>query len=243
MKTLKPAENFASQLMDLPVFSSLDREDRNALLRDARLVSCEPGEHFFREREMTDGFFLLKAGRVKVGRTSQSGHEVILHICTPPQMFGCKGLTQPGSRYPANAVAIEPSIALKFSRKRFLEGVADNPEVFFKLLVDLNQRMSELFEIQAAVQEPVAQRIATFLLRQALPKYASLEKWNKVDLKDVFLTKRLIGAMVGTTTETTIRVLSKWNKQGLIRSRRGRITIVDPSQIANLAGVPLSEPF
>lgn len=240
MKVLKPSMDFVDHLTDLPLFSSLAREERCALLKTAHLVSCEPGEFLFREGEPAQGFFILKTGRVKMRRITVSGHEAVLHIASPPHMIGCKGLTLQDSVYPADAVAIDASIALRFTRERFLSQAAHMPEVFFSLLVNLNQRLSEVFVLRATAQEPVAQRIATFLLLQAMPRNEALDDWTKHPLKDVRLTKRLIAATVGTTTETAIRVLSKWNKQGIIESRRGQITILKPSKIAALA--QLSKP-
>lgn len=234
MKLLNPSETFVDHLTDLPLFSGLDRSHRWALLKTAKIVSAESGDFLFREGDPALGFFILKTGRVKLRKISASGHEVVLHIAEPPHMIGCKGLTLPGSICPADAVAIDATISLHFQRELFLKEVANSPEVFFSLLVNLNQRLSEVFALRSTLQEPVAQRIATFLLLQAQPMNSTGDQLNIKGLRDVRLTKRLIAAAVGTTTETAIRVLSKWSKQGMIASQRGRIKILDPEAILAL---------
>jgi len=107
MRVIQPSMEFCDSLTDLPLFASLGREQRMALLKCAEVVGCDKGELFFRHGEPAESFLILKTGRVKMRRLSPSGNEVVLHLAAPPHMIGCKGLTLPGSTYPADAVAVE----------------------------------------------------------------------------------------------------------------------------------------
>ena len=40
--------------------------------------------------------------------------------------------------------------------------------------------------------------------------------------------------MTGTTVETAIRIISKWKKEGLINTERGKIEILDPDYFEDL---------
>ena len=222
-------------LLDLPIFAGLLPQQREALLRCTTVVGRDPGGILFHEGDPADGFYILRRGRVKMRRISPTGHEVVLHLSEPPNMIGCKGLTLPGSTYPADAVAIDAVVALRFTRQRFLAAIDDRPDVFFSLLIDMNRRLSEIYTLRGAMLEPVEQRIATLLLHQALPPDVPLEAWCGQPLRDVFLTKNLIAAIVGTTTETAIRILSRWRKRGLIASQRGRLRLLDPGAVFALA--------
>nr|WP_243435879.1 Crp/Fnr family transcriptional regulator [Acanthopleuribacter pedis] len=205
----------------------------------ASVVSYEPGEFLFREGEPAERFFILKRGRVKMRRLCRSGKEAVLHLSAPPHMIGCKGLTIPGSRFPADAVAVDPVIALGFRREVFLKQVAHIPEVFFSLLVELNRRLSEIYTLQATLLEPTEKRIAILLLNQAGVDPALPDGRAP---KPIHMTKSLIAAIVGTTTETAIRVLSRWKKTGLICSERGKITIRDLAGIYAIAEIEASPP-
>ena len=235
MKVIQPSMEFCGTLTDLPLFSSLSGEQRMTLLKCAEVVACDKGELFFRQGDPAESFLILKTGRVKMRKLSPSGHEVVLHLAGPPHMIGCKGLTLPGSTYPADAVAVDAAIALRFTRKRFLQTVADMPDVFFELLIVMNRRLSEIFMLQSALLEPVECRIANLLLNQAFPEEANLEKWQAYPLRKVNITKSLIASIVGTTTETAIRVLSKWRKAGIIKSERGCTEILDPQTVIDIA--------
>ena len=45
---------------------------------------------------------------------------------------------------------------------------------------------------------------------------------------DVPLTRQQIGEMAGTTTETTIRIFSRWTQEGILETSQQVITILDP---------------
>jgi len=244
MRVIQPSMEFCDSLTDLPLFASLGREQRMALLKCAEVVGCDKGELFFRHGEPAESFLILKTGRVKMRRLSPSGNEVVLHLAAPPHMIGCKGLTLPGSTYPADAVAVDAAIALRFTRERFLQSVGDMADVFFGLLIDMNRRLSEVFAMQSALLDPVECRIANLLLNQAFPEEANLEQWQSYKLRKVTITKSLIAAIVGTTTETAIRVLSRWRRRGIIKSERGWTELVDPQAVIDivLQHVPAEPP-
>ncbi|MDJ0840578.1 MAG: Crp/Fnr family transcriptional regulator [Acidobacteriota bacterium] len=227
-RIVQPNQDFLASLGDLPLFQGLTRRSRETLIQCATVIACDQGEVLFREGEPAEGFFILKTGRVKIRRISNSGREVVLHLSSPPQMIGCRGLTLPGSTYHADAVAVDSVIALRVRRDLFMRQMADIPDVFFNLLVNMNQRLSEIYTLQSAILEPTEQRVATLLMNQSLP-----ESWDRMDLdklrpRAVRMTKSLIASIVGATTETIIRLLSKWKKKGFIDSERGIIQILDP---------------
>ncbi|MCB1053299.1 MAG: Crp/Fnr family transcriptional regulator [Acidobacteria bacterium] len=221
-------------LGNLPMFAGLDKPQRLALSKCTDVERFKPDAILFREGDQAEGFFILKQGRVKMRKISPNGHEVVLHLSRPPHMIGCRALTWKGSSYPADAVAVDEVEALRFTRDRFLKAVSDVPDVFFGLLIDMNRRLGEIYTLQSALLEPVEQRIANLLMHQALPPDVEAKDWSKHPLQEVRLTKSMIGSIVGTTTETAIRVLSKWKKEGWIRSGRGSIRLVQPEAISQL---------
>lgn len=222
-------------LRELPMFEALNPHQRKALMKCAYIIRCSAGEALFQEGDEATGFFILRRGRVKMRKISSSGHEIVLHLSSPPHMIGCKALTLPGSTYPADAVAIEDVEALRFTRELFLKTVAETPDVFFGLLIDMNRRLNEIYTLQSSLLEPIQKRIATLLLQQALPGNLGLDDWAGEPLGDIKLTKSLIASIVGTTTETAIRILSKWRKKGYIESERGKLRIVDVEAITAMA--------
>jgi CRP/FNR family transcriptional regulator len=52
------------------------------------------------------------------------------------------------------------------------------------------------------------------------------------------LTRQELAELTSTTHETAIRTLSRFSKQGLIRSARGKTTLLDLTKLSELAGQP-----
>ncbi len=228
------AEDVQATLVGLPMFANLSKTEATALSQCARVQAFEADELLFSEGDRADSFYILKSGRIKMRKFSPRGNEVTIHIAKPPNMIGCRALTSKHSAYPADAVALDPGVAVRFTRERFLKAVSDSPDVFFGLLVDMNLRLYEIYSLQSALMEPVGQRIATLLFNQALPCEVGVEDWPGHPLAEIRLTKSVIASIVGTSTETAIRILSKWKKANYIESTRGRIRIIDPESIYNV---------
>src|SRR3954452_17148118 len=85
-------------LRQAPLFSALDDEAATALrtsMSDGRL---RRGEALFREGDEGDKLYIVKDGKVKLGRSSSDGRENLLAILGPGQMFGELSLFDPGPR-------------------------------------------------------------------------------------------------------------------------------------------------
>ena len=54
---------------------------------------------------------------------------------------------------------------------------------------------------------------------------------------DMALTRQEIAGFVGTTVESAIRVMSKWNREGLLATGRDRFVIPDRERLKAEANV------
>jgi CRP/FNR family transcriptional regulator len=70
--------------------------------------------------------------------------------------------------------------------------------------------------------ERVERRIASLLLKLSEKVGVDDDGYRKIDFP---LTRQEISEMVGTTVETCIRTISKFQKQGMVKSSGGRIMI------------------
>src|SRR3989304_3394507 len=85
-----------------------------------------------------------------------------------------------------------------------------------------------------AITARVKKRIASTLIKLAnIDPAEDMDECRKnIDLP---LTRKDIANMVGTTIETAIRVMSKFQKEGIIESAKGRITILKPAMLIEKA--------
>jgi CRP/FNR family transcriptional regulator len=79
---------------------------------------------------------------------------------------------------------------------------------------------------------PVEARLAANLLR--LTGREGMATKDGVRLP-YHLTRQSLADMSGTTVETTIRILGRWSKEGLVDDDGGRLVLVDPDALRERA--------
>jgi CRP-like cAMP-binding protein len=103
-----------------------------------------------------------------------------------------------------------------------------HPRVGLRIISLLSSRLREAQgRLRDLAGERVEQRLARMLLMLSI-KLGSTLPFTRQELSD----------MSGTTTETTIRVLSQWKERGIISSTRGKIVICDAAKLSLLADGP-----
>nr|WP_283255035.1 Crp/Fnr family transcriptional regulator [Marivita sp. GX14005] len=190
------------------------------------------GDTVFHEGDAAERFFVLLDGYIRVMRiTSEGEHVTVLHI-PPGELFGiAKAFGR--SQYPATAVAASESIALSWPMrlwsefaKRFENFQASSNLVMGKRVQEMNDRIMEL-----ATQQ-VEQRVANALLRLIRQTGRKTETGIEVDFP---ITRQDLSELTGTTLHTVSRLLSAWEKRGIVESRRKRIMVSRPHELVILA--------
>jgi CRP-like cAMP-binding protein len=167
---------------------------------------------------------IVKEGKVKLVKHSDSGKDVILQIFAPGDMFGEFALFD-RKPYPTSAQVMEPSSVLKLSRKEFLLFFGRHPFVATEMIMELGRQLQEAHAtIKSLAVDRVEQRIANILLKLA-GKLGNPEGAGIV--LNLALTRQDLADMGGTTVETTIRVMSRFTKMKIIKPANGKILILD----------------
>lgn len=221
-----------SLLHKLPPFSRLERREIREILDLATSRRFDEGVSVFEEGAPAERFYLLLDGYIRVVRITPTGEQVIaLHI-PPGQLFGIAPSIGRDT-YPATAVTAAESLALIWPVRhwsRFVEkydGFAtETYKTVGKRIGEMNTRIVEM-----ATQQ-VEQRIANAILRLVNQTGRKVENGIEIDFP---ITRQDLSEMTGTTLHTVSRLLSAWEKQGLVESRRKRIVVREPHQIVELA--------
>jgi CRP/FNR family transcriptional regulator len=199
-----------------PLLRSLSEEEYDRLAERSRLSTIQRSEAIWLHGAEVDFVGLVVSGFVKMARYDASGHEMTLEIFGPNQVFGLMGVLD-GSGCPMSAVAVTTVTYLRIP-KTAIEAVYDSNHVFKDhLLRKAALRMHQKLELMMKLATgTVEQKIAAILII-LLDSYGHDAATGRVVL-DVPLTRQELGELAGTTTETAIRVLSKWRKQGWLDS-------------------------
>jgi CRP-like cAMP-binding protein len=225
MKQLKP--DTAQLLKQSALFSSLDEDEIEALSRLVVGHNFAPGETIFWEGDSSVWLYILAEGQVKVTKSSSLGKETIIAFFGPGEMFGEVAVFE-DKPYPASALSVAETRVLGIKKADFVRFLIDHPQVALRIIGVLSGRLREAQNrLRDLAGERVEQRLARMLLMLS----------DKIGAELPF-TRQDISDMSGTTTETTIRVLSQWKERGIINSVRGKITLVDEQKLKLLAEGP-----
>jgi CRP-like cAMP-binding protein len=225
-----------SLLSDLPPFSKLEQRQIREILDLASSRRYDEGVAIFEEGHDAGRFYLLLDGYIRVVRITPGGEQVIaLHIPSG-QLFGiAKALGH--ETYPATAIAAAESIALSWPTRLWDEFVAKYDGFATETYNTVGVRISEMNNriVEMATQQ-VEQRIACALLRLINQTGRKVEGGIEIDFP---ITRQDLSEMTGTTLHTVSRMLSAWEKQGLVRSGRKRITVLEAHKLVLLSGAKL----
>jgi CRP/FNR family transcriptional regulator, nitrogen oxide reductase regulator len=219
------------KLRQVSVFQNATDEDLKLIAGHGIERSIEEGEFFFFQGDPAEYLYVLTTGRAKLMQTNPAGQQVNLRTISEWQMFGALGAVREGATYPASAQALENSTALAVKSEYLHELMQSRPYLSFdlmKLMTGYIQEMQERYRELAT--EKVERRIARSLLRLA----AQMGTKNEGGIELTF-TRQDLAEMSGTTLYTVSRILSEWERQGLVEAGRERVLIRNPHGVVSIA--------
>ncbi len=221
-----------SLLSRLPPFSKLDRRQIRTILDQATSRRYESGVSIFDEGAPAERFYMLLDGYVRVVRITPTGEQVTaLHIPAGQLLGIARAIGK--TVYPATAIAATESIALSWPMHLWDRFVADYDGFATGTYKTIGDRMGEMNTriVEMATQQ-VEQRVANALLR--LINQTGRKVANGIEI-DFPITRQDLSELTATTLHTVSRLLSAWERQGLVQSSRKRIVVCDPHALMVLA--------
>lgn len=213
----------------IPLLAALKREDRAAVEPLCRMRGYDKGDTIFLEGEPADRIHFLYTGRVKIVKAAGS-RDIILEILGPGEPIGAVAAFERRA-YPAAAIAIEPSGVLSIPEREFFQLIERRPEMTRSLLGGLTLRLMMLNKRLADMTGSAESKAARLLLTLA---ERLGERQGKGALISMPLSRQELADLLGITLETTIRLMSRWQKEDLVRTEKGGFHIPDLEALRNL---------
>lgn len=214
-----PIEKFTSRsgyiLRNIPdnIRSQMDRQMVERTYRK--------GQSIFLEGSFPAGIFILKEGMVKKYKTDHFGKEHIISICVADELLGYSALLC-NEPYPDSAATIETSVLGFISKEFFLETLNNSNALMMNLLSSLSHEFGVMVNsINVFAQMTVRERLALILL-------VLTEKFRKNPGNGpvkINLSREDLASMVGTATETLVRLLREMKNEGIIEINVRAITV------------------
>lgn len=221
-----------SLLLPLPLFSKLEKAQIRTILDQATSRRFEAGAAVFHEDAPAERFFLLLDGTIRVVKATADGEQVTSIHIPAGQLFGiAKALSR--TTYPATAVSASEVITLSWPTTLWDSFVTEYNGFATETYKTVGDRLGELNTrvIEMSTQH-VEQRVARALLRLISQSGRQVEQGIEISFP---ITRKDVSEMTGTTLQTVSRLLSSWEKNGLVVSKRKKVIICNPHQLTVLA--------
>jgi CRP-like cAMP-binding protein len=219
-------------LQKLPLFQTLPIAALDEIATLSRPRAVEEGSFFFMQGDEARYMYVLTLGRVKLTQIAADGQQVGMHMVGPGEMFAGIAVLDPKKGYPVNAEALEDSSALAWDGKDLRELAGRYPALSFEIMAVMRSHIEEMHaRYRELSTERVEQRVARALLRLTMQMGTKLQDGGI----EIALSRQDLAEMSGTTIFSASRILSEWERQGLIETGRERVVIRQPHGLVKIA--------
>jgi len=214
-------------------FSSLKALNKEELLKMADCKTSKivkKGEIIFEEGESVNGVYCVKDGVCKMTKLSPNGKDQIVKLVKKGELLGQRSMI---SDEPANlsAVALEDMQICFIPKTEILGFFNHNNQFSMNVMKTICGDLKDADDIMVNMaQKTVKERLAHSLLYLAETFGTTTD--NTLHLQ---LSREEIANMIGTATESCIRLLSDFNKLGLIELHGKKIALKDIKGLKKLA--------
>jgi len=177
------------------------------------------------EGRAADRVWVVREGEVRLCKSSAEGRVVTLDVLGPGEIFGALSALE-REVYPSSAEAVKRGSAWWLPRPFFLKLMGESPQLPLEILQIVARRLRDAHDrLRSFAQDPAPVRLARALLRAA-------------PLGEARVTRRALAEAAGTTVETAIRALRRFEREGLVRGEVGCLHVVDEAGLRRIAGDP-----
>ncbi len=196
-------------------FKRLAPDERRRLGAAAREKTYAKGETIFRAGQSSDAVWVVKTGRVHLMKFLADGKASTTCVMTVGETFCCLPALD-RKTYPTDAIAAQDSVVIRIPSDAFHQAMERSPAFTQQTLCLFCDRLRQVEHKSCMAHESAETRLAQVLVTLS-------KKFGPT----IPLTRQELAEIAGTTLETSIRTLSRFSKQGLVRSSRGQTTILE----------------
>lgn len=214
-------------------FSSLKALTKNELIKMADCktsFTIKKGQPIFEEGETVNGVYCVKEGVCKMTKLSDNGKDQIVKLAKPGELLGQRSMISDEITN-LSAIALEDMQVCFIPKSEIMGFFNENNQFSMNVMKTICEDLKEAdIHMVAMAQKNVKQRLAETLLY--LEENFGVNEDKSLKLQ---LSREELAGMIGTATESCIRLLSEFNKTGLIALIGKKITITDKSKLKRIS--------
>ena len=225
-------KNFLSVFNEVSFKEMLSEEDFKKYMEAKKTVHIRKGELVFAEDENPNGVYFIEKGTVKLSKSGVYGKDQILRFIKDGDLVGYRSLLI-GENFQAKAEAMSDIQAVFVPGEVFLHMLEVDPKLSFAMLQKFAYELGESSNtITYLAQKTVRERLAEVLLLLEQKLGTDPEGFIKISL-----TREEIANLIGTATESAIRLISEFKHDELIETEGRNIKILNHEKLIKLGHV------
>lgn len=208
---------------------AMSKEELKRVSESKITKSFKKGEALFEEGDRLDGVYCVRTGVTKLSKLSSNGKDQIVKLVSKGEILGQRSVIAQECTN-LSAVAMKDMDACFIPKENILQTLNTNPNFAIEVLRHMAHDLKEADDVIVNMsQKTVKQRVAEAFIYL---KDSFGEDENGYLL--LTLSREDLSNVVGTATESTIRIISEFKKKGMIETEGKKIRIADLRRLTNL---------
>ncbi len=211
------------------IFDNVRKSISKELDLNSKLISVPKNKIIMKEGTYPDGVYKLIKGKVKIYQSNSEGKFQIVYLYTRGEFFGFRPILS-DTKNPVSAETMEECQLRFYPKSVFLKTLEDSPTMMKNLLRLLSYEFNVWVNLLATFShKSVKERVALALL-------ILNEKYKKQpddNTSVINIGREDLGSFCGTTTETCVRILTQFKKEGILNTDGRKIRLVDTLKLLN----------
>lgn len=217
-------------MKELALFATLNFIEQEKIGALAGKKVYRKNEIIFRDGEIAHTIYLIKYGRIRLFKVSESGKEITLDILKEDDIFGENTFFEENACHSMNAQAMEDTFICSCNKEHFAI-LLQNPQTALKIIQLLGGKLNNYTAKVAGIAfQDVKGRISAMLLRLA-GEYGKPSPEGTVI--DINLTHQDIASLVSASRVMVTNVLGDLKQDGAITTKGHQFILINRDKLTN----------
>jgi len=222
-------------LQKTPSLAGVEPAELARLATAASVRNLRRGAFVWRAGDSPQAMTIIRSGLIKIARASVNGRVHLCGLFGAPESIGDVVLLR-STPYPANAiVATDSACIVNIPRSLLLETISRCPALGVSLTCSVYKKLEVLHDkIEILGAGAVEARLATAILKLHAEFGDDLD--DGTSFIPVALSRRELAELVGTSFETAIRIMSRWEHEGVLSTHARGFTLFKLATLEMVGG-------
>jgi CRP/FNR family transcriptional regulator, cyclic AMP receptor protein len=221
-------------LRSVPLFADLGEAELERFSQVAVPRTFPAATRVFHEGDSSDACYIVSEGSFRVTREHSDGRAITLATLGPGEIFGELAMLD-GDTRSASAESITDGTLLALPANDVRGLLSRNPEIALKLVAGLVRRLRAAnMRLSRQSFQTVPSRVAGILAQLSREGQDSGPDGDgEMSEVTIRMNQTDLAQLAGTSRESVSRFLAELERAGVVRSGRGRVTVLEPNKLRN----------